>query len=96
MTNSDRIELLEKFSEGTELEDAVQLLLDAASILTGISCDNDSFLVLSIVESLIRNYYEYARDGNLSWEDYNEINPELYTYILGGARKLTQEGYVAR
>jgi hypothetical protein len=93
MTTSEKIALYKKFDEGCELGDAVRLLLNAASILNGISCDHELALVMLTVEKIMRDYMEKARDRWFDWEEYQDIDPQLYSYLLGGARKLTQEEY---
>jgi hypothetical protein len=90
---SQKIEFYRQFDEGTELGDAVRNLLTAASILNGISADHELALTLLVIEKLMRDYMEMARDRQFDWEEYNSIDAELYTYLLGGARKLTEEEY---
>ena len=93
-TTYDKIKFYRRFEiEGTELADAVHCLLSAANILDGISCDHELALTLLAAENVIRDYMEYARDRGVDWDEYESIDPELYTYMLGGARKLTQEEY---
>ena len=93
MNISKKIQLYERFNEGTELEDAVKKLLQAASILNGISADHELSLVMLVVEKLIRDYMAEARNRNVEWEEYEEIDPELYSFMLGGAQKLTRAQY---
>lgn len=93
MKTSEKIEFYSKFNEETELTDAVSLLLRACRVLNGISADHELQLVLLTVEKLIRDEMEYARTRQIEWEQYDEINPELYSYFLGGATKLTEEEY---
>lgn len=91
---SDKIEFYrQRFNEGTEIEDAVQFLLSAADVLNGLSADHELALTLLTAEKLMRDYMDFARNRGVDWEEYQEIDAELYTYLLGGAQKLTEEQY---
>ncbi len=93
MAEVDKYELYEKFNEGSELGDAVSALLNAGHTLSGIGCDHELALVTLTVEKLMRDYMEMARNREFDWEEYEDINENLYAYLLGGARKLTKEEY---
>jgi len=91
---SDKIAFYRRtFNEGTEIEDAVKCLLDAADILNGLSADHELALVMLTAEKLMRDYLDFARTRGVDWDEYKEIDPELYTYMLGGAQKLNEEDF---
>jgi hypothetical protein len=93
MTTGQKITLYRKFNEGSEYGDAVDRLLDAAHILDGISQDHELALTMLVIEKLIRDYMTMAKHREIEWSEYREIDPVLYTYMLGGACKLTQEQF---
>lgn len=93
MTTAEKLTLYRKFDEGTEISDAIHLLIRAALVLNGISADHELGLVMLTIEKMIRDYMEMGRARNLDWEDYKEIDPELYSFVLGGANKLSIEQF---
>lgn len=44
-------------------------------------------------EKLMRDYLDFARSRGVDWDEYKDIDPELYTYLLGGAQKLNEEQF---
>jgi hypothetical protein len=61
--------------------------------LNGIGAVHETALTILVVENLIRDYMKAARNRLYEWEDYEAIDAELYSFILGGARKLTEAEY---
>lgn len=91
---SDKITFYRRtFNEGTEIEDAVKLLLDAADVLNGISADHELALTILTAEKLMRDYLDFARSRGVDWNEYKDIDPELYAHLLGGAQKLNEEQF---
>jgi hypothetical protein len=95
MTTAEKLDLYSRFDEGTELGDGVRGLIPATQVLNGIGCDHEVALVVLVIEKLIRDYMEMARARQFDWDEYSSIDAELYAYMLGGARKLTEEEYNA-
>jgi hypothetical protein len=101
-TLKEQIELYRRFKEGTELEEIVFHLVEASSIIYGFGAGNiDAEKEVSDLLSLARSYIDSCLADlhkgfwvdQMTWEEYNEIDPELYSYVLGGLKKYTQEEY---
>ena len=96
MTTSEKLNLYSKFTEGCELEDAVHNLICGASVLNGINCDHETQLVVLVIHKLIYDSIDWYMTSEQDWDSYSEINPELYSFMRNGARKLTEEEYCGR
>ena len=100
MTTNDKLDLYERFNEGYGLDRSVHLLIQAVRILLGLGYYYDVGMLILTLEKLIRDDMELARIrvapvDDLAWEAYDKIDPELYTYILDGDKKLTKSEYYA-
>lgn len=91
-----RIEMCSKFSEGSEIEDAVICLIDAARTLYGIGDTTNLQLALIAAESLIEDYIKFLRFEYKDWESYNWLDDEMFTFYTGGAKKLTEAEYTGK
>lgn len=86
--------ILDSFEEGTELEDAVKALTQAAWILLGINEDCAAQSALEVAVDLISEYIEFIyNDGD--WESYDRLNEELIVYCYPHKHKLSKEEFYA-
>jgi hypothetical protein len=92
-----RQDMCDKFAnfESTELGDAIGALTTASRVLYGISSDFEAEISLLLAENLCRRYVEHLRSRQCDWDEYNEFPEDLFSYFLGGAKKLTKEKYTA-
>lgn len=87
----EKIELYHTFNEGTEIQDAVVCLLDAARALSSLQLAHEFQLTMLTAEKLMRDFFFLVEQGeSFTWEYYDNINPELYVAVVGRP-KLTKE-----
>lgn len=89
----ERLEICEKFVEGSEIGDCVTAMCRAIRQLLGISADHEAELVLLACEHMCRNYVDYLRTNKDDYEEYRDFPVEVFKYFTGGANKLTEEEY---
>ncbi len=78
----ERYELLSRFSEGTELVDGVDGILDASHTLYGINEEKAAISLLDIAEDLIRGYYQYIINyGEI--DEVESLDDILFKELMG-------------
>lgn len=77
MTRAERLVILEKFNEGSEIGDVVSSLLQSAEMALGINmlCVCDMAIVAA--EQAIREHFHF-----LDETDYHRINADVYRLVM--------------
>jgi hypothetical protein len=86
MYKEEDVFLLQKFDEGCELTDAVQLTLNAAYCLMGIGEYYKANILIATAEQCINDYYQWVVDQGTR-EDFDKVDADLWYKFRGGPKE---------
>jgi hypothetical protein len=93
MTLYEKLSLYYRFGEGGELENAVLGLVSSAQCLCGIGREEEATVIVMVLKKLVGDHICYLIDSKESWDEYYEIDEELYSLALNGMKKLTKKEF---
>lgn len=74
----EKINLLRKFNEGTEIQDVVIGLVNSVNQILCIESPYLAKIVLSVAEEIVSNYIQLAKDYKTDYPEWlAELDPEI-------------------